>query len=338
MGNTKNKILVTGAEGFVGTALIGELLVAGKSQIYGLRKPSSELETGHKPDVKMLAGDISEYESLKDLEKLEDIKTVVHTAGLAHQFGGTLREDFWRVNVRGTENICRMAGKIGASHFILISSVSVYGDQGNVEIDESFDCRPAGDYAESKLASENAAIEFCERHDVGLTILRIGTVIGEGDRGNTARLITTIDKNRFFWIGDGSNKKSLIYKGDAAEGICRAIENGTANGTEIYNLTAPAIQMSEVVEAISLNLKKKPLPFRIPETFVRMVLGITKSGISPKRLRRVERTLEKWLSNDIFSGGKFCEKFGFETRTPIAEALARQVKFYLDSKGKVIRR
>ena len=138
MGDTKNKILVTGAEGFVGTALIGELLVAGKSKIYGLRKPSSELETRHKPDVKMLAGDISEYESLKDLEKLEDIKTVVHTAGLAHQFGGTLREDFWRVKRSLRLISLKIKDRKRTTVFFLVNKETSLEDLGDVFVIELF--------------------------------------------------------------------------------------------------------------------------------------------------------------------------------------------------------
>ncbi len=331
MGDNKRKILVTGAKGFVGSALVGELQSAGAYEILGLvsaRKKKIEIDDS--PDIKMFEADISEYETLRDAEKEKGIDTVVHTAGLAHQFGRTAREDFWRVNVRGTENICRLAKTIGAGHFVLISSVSVYGDYGDAEIFETFEPRPEGDYAESKLASESAAIEFCAENQLPLTILRLGTVIGEGDRGNTARLITLIDRNRFLWIGKGTNKKSLIYKGDAAGGIRRAIERHSGNRPKIYNLTAPAIEMAEIVGAISQSLQKTVPRISIPESLVRMVLKAGRRGIRTTRLKILEKNVDKWLSDDIFSGRKFSEEFGFKPETAIPEALDRQVRFYLE--------
>ena len=57
---------------------------------------------------------------------------------------------------------------------------------------------------------------------MALTILRLATLYGEGDPGNVGRLMRTLDRGRFLWIGDGSNRKSLLYRGDAAN-ACMAV-------------------------------------------------------------------------------------------------------------------
>lgn len=327
--------MVTGASGFVGSAVVNELHNAGKYEICGIigrRKSTDNTDLSGK--IKILRADISVYKTLENLEELKDTSVIVHTAGLAHQFGRVTKEDFWRDNVHGTGNICRLAGEIGAAHFILISSVAVYGDYGYSEIDETLDCHPFGFYAESKFESEKKAIEFCERHKIRLTILRLATVIGEGDRGNTTRLIRAIEKGRFVWIGAGSNKKSLIYKNDVAEGILKIIESDEKNGTEIYNLIGESVTMREIVGLISKNLHKKTPRLKISEGLVRGFFKVTKKGFSIAYINKFEKTFDKWLSNDIFSGRKFLEKYGFKPKTSISDALKKQVNYYLDQKNK----
>jgi nucleoside-diphosphate-sugar epimerase len=334
MAGGKNKILVTGASGFVGSALLTELRKTGAYKVFGLVGNRTKIEASNASELKLFQTDITDYNTLKQCEELKNMDTLVHTAGLAHQFGKVGKEDFWNVNVQGTENICRLAQSVGAGHFILISSVSVYGDYKNAEIDETFVCQPSGFYAESKLESEKRAIEFCEQNKIPLTILRLATVIGEGDRGNTTRLITTIDRRRFVWVGNGSNKKSLIYKNDAARGIRKTVETTKKDGTEIYNLTAEPVSMAEIVGVISANLHKKTLPVKIPESLVRGFFRMNRNGPAVERLKKIEKTFEKWLSDDIFSGKKFNERYQFEPETPITAALAKQVDYYLKQKNK----
>ena len=327
----KRKILITGANGFVGGALLSELQNSGQFEVFGIvgrKNPAFKLS----PAQKIFQADISEYETFRETENLKNIDILIHCAGLAHQFGRIEREDFRKVNVRGTENVCRLAQKIGVRHFVSISSVAVYGDYGNQLIDETFECRPLGFYAESKLESERLAIEFCEKNNLRLTILRPSTVIGEGDRGNTARLITTIDKNLFFWIGKGINQKSLIYKTDLAKAILKMLESPEESGTEIYNLTAEAVSMSEIVGTISETLQRRPRRLKIPENLLRAFFLVNKTKLSFERLKKLEKTFEKWLSDDIFDGRKFREKFEFCPETKISEALERQVKYYLRQK------
>jgi nucleoside-diphosphate-sugar epimerase len=329
----KRKILVTGASGFVGGALLRELQDDARFEVYAVVRRRGEFESESPLGaLKIFRSDISESEIHRISEDLKQADIVVHAAGLAHQFGRVEKDEFRRVNVLGTENVCRLAQKIGAPHFVLISSVAVYGDYGATEIDETFACEPSGFYAESKLESESLAREFCVRNKIRLTILRLATVVGEGDRGNTARLITLIDKGRFFWVGNGGNKKSLIYKQDAAKGILKTLETPRTERLEIYNLTGEAVSMREIVRAISSALSKKTPRLKIPEKILRGFFRAGQTGISIGFLKKLEKTLERWLSDDIFSGRKFYEKFGYKPETPVAEALKKQVEYYLNGK------
>jgi len=81
---------------------------------------------------------------------------------------------------------------------------------------------PVGPYALSKYNAKLRAIEIARDSGMALTILRLATLYGEGDPGNVGRLLRTLDRGRFLWIGDGSNRKSLLHKGDAAR-ACMAV-------------------------------------------------------------------------------------------------------------------
>ena len=81
---------------------------------------------------------------------------------------------------------------------------------------------------------------------MALTILRLATLYGEGDPGNVGRLMRKLDRGRFLWIGDGSNRKSLLYKGDAAR-ACMAVAERPASGITIsstfLHLPAPCVRL-----------------------------------------------------------------------------------------------
>ncbi len=318
-------ILVTGASGLVGSSIISEVSENDQFEITaicGKNYPVTEAEL-----KKVYQLDISNYEALNVVEKSEKIDVIVHAAGLAHQFGDPKREDFWRVNVIGTENICKFAVDCKVKHLILISSVAVYGNYGKAEVNETFRCQPEGIYAESKLEAEKNAVEICETANINLTILRLATVIGEGDRGNVARLIETINKGKFIWIGKGTNKKSLIYKGDVAKAVTKTIEN-QPTGTQIFNITAKAVSMNEIVNIISENLPKKLLPISISTKLLNVIFKFNKKTVSLTKVKAIEKTIVKWLSEDNYSGENFFKTYNFSPATTIAEALKKQVENY----------
>src|SRR4051812_48012470 len=114
------RVLVTGATGFVGRALVAKLRELG-ADVVAVGGPSSS-EADHSLDV-------ADAEQVRRLGGEKNIDAVAHLAGLAHRFGRTSDEEFNRVNVRGTDNIAVLAARLGVKHFLLISSTLVYGRQ-----------------------------------------------------------------------------------------------------------------------------------------------------------------------------------------------------------------
>jgi UDP-glucose 4-epimerase len=321
-----NRILVTGANGYLGRAILIQLQAA------GISAHATDLGAASgASDIVYRKADITRPEELKPV--LENVTTVIHVAGLAHIFSPDVNsvEKFRQINEIGTANVASAASAAGIGHLIVISSVSVYGPYTKGMYDENTSCEPVGPYALSKYNAELRAIEITQESGMALTILRLATLYGEGDPGNVGRLVRTLDRGRFLWIGDGINRKSLLYKGDAAR-ACMAVAERPAPGINIYNVSAPACTMREIVDGIANALGKHPFPVRVP-TSLALLLGRHLSRIPNRRMAGFHQTVKKWLAEDVYDTRRFEGAYGFQTKTSLEDGLKRQVDWYRRNKG-----
>ncbi|HEY6140775.1 MAG TPA: NAD-dependent epimerase/dehydratase family protein [Thermoanaerobaculia bacterium] len=291
-------ILLIGAGGFVGSAV----REAAERRGVALRSASRRAA----PLV-----DILRPETLEPA--MRGIDTVVHAAGAAHVFRRTPATDDWlrRTNVEGTRNVVAAARRSGVGHVVLVSSVSVHGRDGEV-------------YAESKREAERVAVE--EAGSTALTILRLATVYGEGDRGNVFRLIRAVDRHRFIWIGRGDNRKSLIHRDDAGEAILTAALAGIPG---VFDVSAPPVTMREIVAAIAQALGRRVPRIAVGSRFA-MTAARTLAALTLRNPRAVafERTIAKWCRDEVHDAAEFYARFGFTPSVDLAGGIAREVAWY----------
>lgn len=323
-------VLVTGANGFVGQAIVSELC-GNSHEVFAVSRTNSENQNPNfVKSENYFRADITDKNEVRNIKPPEQIETVIHCAGLAHQFENVAKKDFWETNVAGTENILNLATSLKIKHFILISSVAVYG--GNFKdgdiINEDSECQPQDDYAESKLAGEQIARKICEEKGTMLTILRPATVIGEGDRGNFLRLIGAIDKKRFLWIGKGENRKSLIHKTDVAK-ACTIVLKKKNIETEIFNIAAEPLLMKEIVDEIALELNVKIPKFTIPLSLIQKIFSTNLKTLKNRKIEKLAQTIKKWTAEDVYSAEKLKKRYGFQAKVSAREAIKREVGWYL---------
>jgi len=314
-------VLITGASGFVGQAIVDACAHAGlKARATG-KRPQSPWT-----DIDYHCADINDPHAFEHL--CHQVDWVIHSAGLAHQFryGQFPSKIFEHINVNGIINVLLHAVQARVRHFVLISSVSVYGEHA-IPSHEDTPCHPEGAYAQSKLSAEQKAIDMAESAGMPLTILRLATVYGEGDPGNVGRLLRTIDRNRFIWIGDGGNRKSLIHREDVAR-ACLAVLAAPAMGTRIFNLSAPPCTMQEVVEGLAANLGRRLPYWHIPTPIALTASGVVSKILPISRLQTFHNTVQKWVTDDVYDATKFCETFDFQPQVSLAEGLQREVAWY----------
>lgn len=313
-------ILITGANGFLGSEIIRQALSAGLN----IRATGRRLETKIN-GVEYFQADILNPDSLKG--HLNKVDVLVHAAGLAHIFdkSAAIAPLFTSVNETGTANVALAAAKAHVKHFILISSVSVYGGSRNGGGEDSgyFPYEP---YAESKLRAEQRATDIARASGMNLTILRLATLYGEGDPGNVARLMRAIDRGRFLWIGNGMNRKSLLHREDAASACLKVIQNPPP-GVNIYNVSSPSCSMHEVMDGLAEGLGKHIPSFRIP-TWLALCAAFFFSIMPFRLVQTVGVTIQKWLADDVYDGENFFRKFNFKTKVSLEEGLKREVAWY----------
>lgn len=301
-------ILLTGADGFVGSAVREAALRQGVDLRASSRRQNVAGDC--------FFADVLQPETIAPAMKA--VSTVIHTAGAAHIFRRTAEEEasMYRTNVEGTRNVVLAAGRAGVRRVVLVSSVSVYGDMSDA-------------YAGSKADAERAAMQAAAG-TVMLTTLRLATVYGEGDPGNVLRLVRAIDRHAFVWIGRGENRKSLIHRDDAGAAIVAAAFAG-ADGT--FNVSAPPVTIGEVVTTIARLLgrwvPRLPISSRTATSAARAMNVLT---FHNRRAAALDRNIAKWCADDVHDGSEFNARFGFAPTVDLANGMAREVAWYRRSR------
>lgn len=210
-----NKILITGANGFVGSHLAERLLME-KLEVLGLCRNIDEIKWLEEKGAKIIKGNILNIEEFE--EDICGCDVIIHTAGWSG--GITLSKELaWNTNVEGTANMLTLAKKYHAKKFIYISSVAVYGMNDKLVIDEADETPMINElYTDSKIAAERLVINS----GIPFVIIRPGCIYGPRGEGWTIGIINQI-KQGFYLLGNDSGLINLAYVNNLIDGIWLAI-------------------------------------------------------------------------------------------------------------------
>lgn len=180
-------ILVTGASGFVGRALLHELVQSGRRVCALSRRTMPASWCASAPVAHAVVADLEQPATLP--RALEGVETVVHLAGA---LGGTDQGRLRAVNVTGSRNLAIAARQAGVRTFIHVSSAAVYGERhGLVLLGESDETTPASPYGRSKLDGERAVRGALEGGGATLVVMRPTGVYG-GQRTATQAMLRSV--------------------------------------------------------------------------------------------------------------------------------------------------
>ncbi|MEN6317423.1 MAG: NAD-dependent epimerase/dehydratase family protein [Syntrophaceae bacterium] len=270
-------ILITGATGAVGPLVVEAFHAAG----YLIRTLSIDPPpAGSWPNyVETRIGNITDESAV--LSAMQGVDSVIHLAALLHVMNPTpeMREKYERINIGGTATVVDAAIKSGVKRVVLFSTIAVYGPSGNCVLNEMSPTHPDTFYAETKCVAEKIVLNArsSDSNPLG-TVLRLGAVYGSRIKGNYEKLTYALARHRFIPIGDGRNRRTLVYDKDVAHAAVLAAKHDDAAG-KIYNVSDGQFHLiNEIVDAICAALGRPPPRFSLPVAPVRWMAGLLNNG------------------------------------------------------------
>jgi nucleoside-diphosphate-sugar epimerase len=340
--NTLN-VLVTGGSGFLGQAIVRELLdpaspiTASKIRIFDLKEASSN---GTDPRIGFVKGDIRDKKAVSDA--CHGIDLVIHTAAIIDW--GTISEDeVFAVNTGGTQNVVDACQEHGIRYLVFTSSLdAVYSGKPLINVDESepYPEKHRTSYCRSKAMAEQIVAKASNAH-LKTVSLRPSDIFGEADPYHIASLVNMAKGGFYVRIGNGEAKTQHVYVGNMAHAhlqAAHALMNGSDHiSGQVYFITdAPGTNFfkffDQVVEGIGYKIK--PRNFWIPRPIAYAIGSMAE--FSAWLMRPIKKTQPKFsrfavvytCTEYTFNSDKAARDFGFKPKYSHEEALQRTINYY----------
>lgn len=260
------KILVTGADGFIGSHLT-ELLLKKGYKVRALSHYNSFNYWGWLEDIpsnlnlEIVTGDIRDPHFCKKIVKGVDI--VFHLAALiAIPYSYTAPDSYVDTNIRGTLNICQAAKENGNIRLIHTSTSEVYGTAKYVPINESHPKQPQSPYSASKIAADAIALSFFHAFNLPVTVARPFNTFGprQSARAFIPTIISQITSGKKgVEVGDLTPTRDFIYVEDTARGLFTLSACNASIGREVNICSGFEISMGDVAENIKAILNSNAI-------------------------------------------------------------------------------
>ncbi|MEM7031998.1 MAG: NAD-dependent epimerase/dehydratase family protein [Chloroflexota bacterium] len=254
-------ILVTGATGFLGKAIVSALVKQGHQVRILARQSSDTTFFAEYPDVSIFLGDVRDVASL--LTALQGCQCVIHAAALFRFWGK--QTDFFDTNVTGTQNVLQAAVQVQVPRVIFTSTIAVIGTPPlGAMITEETRPRPVDAYQKSKYQAEQLALQFEQDHDIEVVILRLGALYGPGGRYAFNRLF--FEEFLRGWriqVSGGRHITFPCFIEDAAKGCTQAITLGQSG--QIYNISGQSLSHIDLNRKISQAAQKTNWRLNLPK-------------------------------------------------------------------------
>jgi nucleoside-diphosphate-sugar epimerase len=319
-------ILVTGASGFVGRALISRLETEQRHHIVGSVRKSTGDAIGSAKIVSV--GDISEKTDWTSA--LENIDVIIHLAGRAHVLnGGNNLSAFNRVNVDGTMRLAEQALEFGVKRFIFISSIGVNGSQTHGEaFTECSALAPHATYAESKRQAEEQLRAKLENSTMELVVIRPPLIYAANAPGNFQRLLKLVASGMPLPFGITRNKRSMVSLNNLIEFIFLCIDHPAAANETFLISDGVSVSTKEIVRLLAEGMEMKARLFPFPDSFARLAFLILRKPTIYTQLygslvidSSKARTLLGWVP--IEDASRALKEAGCAYKRPPSNALER---------------
>lgn len=274
-----NHVLVTGGAGFIGSHLVGKLLQNEDCFVTCIDNFDPYYDTAIKR--KNIAGYLEHprfrlvEESIINLPTLKEhlsgtYHTIVHLAAkVGVRPSLEQAQEYYTVNVLGTQNMLELAKFLNIKHFVFGSSSSVYGINSQVPWSEDDpDFRPISPYASTKLSGEMLGHVYSHLYGIRFIVLRFFTVYGPRQRPDLAisKFTELLYANQPIPVyGDGFTRRDYTFVEDIVSGILAAMEY-KKEMFDVFNLgNSHTVPLHELIHIIESSAGRKAILNRLPE-------------------------------------------------------------------------
>lgn len=258
----KELVLVTGADGFIGSHLVEALLDRGY-RVRALSQYNSFnnwgwLEGITHPGLEVVTGDVRDPNLCREIVK--GCSKVFHLAALiAIPYSYVAPDSYVDTNIKGTLNICQACRDAGVGRLIVTSTSEVYGTARYVPIDENHPKQPQSPYSATKIGADAIALSFHNAFNLPVVIARPFNTYGprQSARAIIPTIISQIASGMTeIKVGDLSPTRDFNYVADTAAGFIALAEADGVEGKEINIATGTEVSMLDTLQTISRVMGK----------------------------------------------------------------------------------
>ncbi len=267
IGGPLRTVLVTGAGGFVGGALLDRL--AGVVRTRAIVRGAGVLRA----DERVVLDSNSAAEDWN--RALEGVETVFHLAARVHQMRDTAPDPlsaFRAVNANWTGRLAMLAANAGVKRFVFLSTVKVHRPSPE-PFRESDAPQPRDPYALSKWEAEQRLAVVARETGLRVSVLRPPLVYGAGVRANFLSLMRMVSRGVPLPLGAVDNRRSMVFVRNLADALARAAEPGVRSGTWLVS-DGEDLSTPELVRRLARHLGRPARLVRVPPLLIRTVARV----------------------------------------------------------------
>lgn len=316
--------LVTGATGFIGSALVRRLRAA-NVRVRALGRSRAIPASDDFASVDLTSGPL-------DPALLEGVDVVYHLAAKTHEMTDAREADaaYARINIDGTRHILDAARAQGVRRFVFVSSVKALDEGGPDRRDETRSPQPSTAYGRSKLAAERLVLAAATAGGPPAVCLRFPLVYGPGQRGNLTRMIAAIDRGRFPPPPENGNRRSMLHVENAVDALILAGQHADAAGQTYFVTDPEPYSTRQVHDWIREGIGKPPVTWSLPVWVFRALAaaGDVSRTLVGRRVGFDSDAFQKLLGSAWYSPAKITRDLGYAPECDLRTAMTELVADY----------
>lgn len=324
------RVLVTGASGFIGRHVTSALLQRGVEVVALMRTARA---TSEPSGMRVHLGDLTAPDTIRGAA--DGCDTIVHLAGLSHRMeaGAAPTDDLYdAVNVVGARAILDEARRARVSRLVFMSSTSAAARQSEVPLRESLPPQPQDAYGRSKLRAEALIREAGRRGELWTVALRPPMVYGPGNHANLPRLMRLVHAGVPLPLGSVRNARSILYVGNLLSALAKVIERQPGSGDVYYLADAAPLSTPELIRLIGTAVGRQARLIPVPVWMLRAMGRIGDSVATRLRLPFTTQEIVRLTGSLAVDDSRIRADCGYVPPHSTAEGITDMARWFLASR------